>query len=219
MAVLAEIGLVAAWAQGATSASIYTCIDRNGRRLTADRPIPECLDREQRELNPSGTVRRQVGPALSDLEKAELEAKRRQEAEDKARAVEDRRRERALVTRYPNKAVHDAERLHAIQAVDDIVAIAEARIEELRKQRKALDTEMEFYQRDPGKAPLLLKRRIADNSAALEEQRRFIDKQQQEKQRIHQRFDAELASLEALWEAQRNLSVVPPAPSSATRRP
>lgn len=219
MAVLAEIGLVAAWAQGATSASIYTCIDRNGRRLTADRPIPECLDREQRELNPSGTVRRQVGPALSDLEKAELEAKRRQEAEDKARAVEDRRRERALVTRYPNKAVHDAERLNAIQAVDDIVAIAEARIEELRKQRKALDTEMEFYQHDPGKAPLLLKRRIADNSAALEEQRRFIDKQQQEKQRIHQRFDAELASLEALWEAQRNLSVVPPAPSSATRRP
>ena len=25
---------------------IYTCVDRNGRRLTADRPVPECLDRE-----------------------------------------------------------------------------------------------------------------------------------------------------------------------------
>ena len=31
-------------------------IDRNGRKLTADRPIPECLDREQRELG--GLTRR-----------------------------------------------------------------------------------------------------------------------------------------------------------------
>ena len=51
---------VAAVAQPA----IYSCVDGKGRRITSDRPIPECLDREQKELNPSGTVRRSVGPNL-----------------------------------------------------------------------------------------------------------------------------------------------------------
>ncbi|OYX12745.1 MAG: DUF4124 domain-containing protein, partial [Acidovorax sp. 32-64-7] len=37
-----------AWAQQSNTGSIYTCVDRQGRRLTADRPIAECLDREQR---------------------------------------------------------------------------------------------------------------------------------------------------------------------------
>ena len=36
--------------------SIYTCIDAQGRRITSDRPIPQCLDREQRELSRSGIV-------------------------------------------------------------------------------------------------------------------------------------------------------------------
>src|SRR5436190_9468818 len=47
-----------AWSQ---SEGIYTCVDSKGRRLTADRPIAECTDRVQKELNPSGTVKRQVG--------------------------------------------------------------------------------------------------------------------------------------------------------------
>ena len=44
---------------------IYTCVDAQGRRLTADRPIRECIDREQNELNASGTVKRKIGPSLT----------------------------------------------------------------------------------------------------------------------------------------------------------
>jgi hypothetical protein len=38
-------GQVAAAAAAGASDSIYTCIDSKGRRLTADRPIPDCIDR------------------------------------------------------------------------------------------------------------------------------------------------------------------------------
>ena len=186
-----------------TSGGIYTCVDRNGRRLTADRPIAECLDREQRELGPSGIVRRQIGPSLTEQERAAQEAQRRKEAEARARELEERRRERALTARYPDKATHDVERAAAIQLVDDVTATAEKRLVELAQQRKAFDVEMEFYKKDPNKAPMALRRKIAENEDSIAEQQRFIAGQDQEKRRVHQRFDVELAQLRKLWDAQR----------------
>lgn len=196
--------------QGAAG-GIYTCVDRNGRRLTADRPIPECLDREQRELSPSGVTRRQIGPSLTELERAALEAQRRKEAEERARVLEERRRERVLVARYPDKAAHDVERTAAIQLVDDVTSTAEKRITELKAERKKFDVEMEFYKKDPNKAPLTLRRKIAENEESIAEQQRFIAGQDQEKRRVHQRFDTELAQLRKLWDAQR----ATPSPAAA----
>ncbi len=197
--------------------SIYTCVDRNGRRLTADRPIPECLDREQRELSPSGVTRRQIGPSLTEHERAAQEAQRRREAEEQARIVEERRRERVLVARYPDKATHDAERTAAIHLVNEVTATAEKRIAELKQQRKGFDVEMEFYKKDPNKAPMTLRRKIAENEDSMAEQQRFINGQDQEKRRVHQRFDTELAQLRKLWDAQRPAaaSVGPSANSTA----
>ena len=86
---------------------IYTCVDAKGRNLTSDRPIAECLDREQKMLNPSGTVKAKVGPNLTAQERSELEAKEKVELEERARLNEEKRRDRALLVRYPNKAVHD----------------------------------------------------------------------------------------------------------------
>jgi len=211
---LATLAADIARAQQGASGGIYTCVDRNGRRLTADRPIPECLDREQRELSPSGTVRRQIGPSLTEQERAAQEVQRRKEAEARSREVEERRRERVLTTRYPDKATHDVERAAAIQMVDDVTATAEKRIVELKQQQKALEVEMEFYKRDPSKAPLVLRRKIAENEDGIAEQQRFIAGQDQEKRRVHQRFDAELAQLRKLWDAQRLPAPATVAPAS-----
>lgn len=210
---LAGAEFAAAQPQGA-SGSIYTCVDRNGRRLTADRPIPECLDREQRELSPSGTTRRQIGPSLTEIERAAQEAQRRKDEEERARVVEERRRERVLVARYPDKAAHDVERAAAVQVVDDVTATAEKRIVELKAERKKLDVEMEFYKKDPNKAPMTLRRKIGEVDESVAEQQRFIAGQEQEKRRVHARFDAELAQLRKLWDAQRTPSVIGGAPAS-----
>lgn len=206
-----------AWAQGTTS-GIYTCVDRNGRRLTADRPIAECLDREQRELSPSGTVRRQIGPSLTEQERAAQEAQRRKDAEARSRDLEERRRERVLTTRYPDKATHDVERTAAIQMIDDVTVTAEKRIAELKQQHKAFDVEMEFYKSDPNKAPMALRRRIAENEDSIAEQQRFIAGQDQEKRRIHKRFDAELAQLKQLWAARTPVPAVLPGGAAAAAR-
>lgn len=214
---LASLVTASAWAQqSGPVGSIYTCVDRNGRRLTADRPIPECVDREQRELGPSGIVRRQIGPTLTEQERAALEVRMRKEAEDRSRIQEERRRERALTSRYPDKASHDVERKAAIQLVEDVAATAEKRIGELRQQRKTLDAEMEFYKKDPSKAPMVLRTRIAENDDSIAEQQRFINGQGDEKRRVHQRFDVELVQLRKLWDEQRGVGLPGAASSSVT---
>jgi hypothetical protein len=161
-------------------------------------------------------TRRQIGPSLTELERAAQDAQRRKEAEERARVVEERRRERVLVARYPDKPAHDVERAAAIRLVDDVTSTAEKRIAELKAERKKFDGEMEFYKKDPNKAPMTLRRKIAENDDSLAEQQRFIAGQDQEKRRVHARFDNELAQLRKLWDAQKVPALASGTPASET---
>jgi hypothetical protein len=207
-------GLLApAWAEG-----IYTCVDAKGRRLTSDRPIVECIDREQRELTPSGTLKRKIGPSLTADERAAEEEKQRKVVEERNRVIEEKRRERALLTRYPDKAAHDKERKTALAQVDGMVESATQHTEELAKDRRRLDVELEFYKNDPSKIPAKLKRQIEENVNAIESQKRFVLAQEEEKRRINVRFDEELVKLRQLW-ARRAAPVTAIGPASAVARP
>ncbi len=178
---------------------VYTCIDAKGRKLTADRPIPECTDREQKVLNPSGTVKAKVGPSLTAQEKAELEQKERREAEERNRTADEKRRDRALLTRFPNRAVHDQERIEAMAQIKVVIQAAQNRLDELIRQRVTIDDEMEFYKKDPSKAPAYVRRQLEENVQSQAVQRRFIQEQEAEIRRVNVRFDDELARLRQLW--------------------
>ncbi|MES2422820.1 MAG: DUF4124 domain-containing protein [Pseudomonadota bacterium] len=204
----AGCGLALVLALPCAAQGIYACVDGRGNRITSDRPIPECLDRTQRELNRSGTVRRQVGPNLTADERAELEEKERLAAIANARIVEVRRRDRALFVRYPNPQAHDRERVANIAKIDEVIKAANKRIAELAQQRVAADAEMEFYVHNPARAPETLKRKLSDIEGSMTIQQRFIAEQENEKKRVHARFDEERVRLQALW-----------LPASAAKKP
>jgi hypothetical protein len=202
-----QAGLMAGLAAGALLLSplalaqggIYTCVDAKGRKLTSDRPIAECTDREQRELSNSGTTKRVVGPTLTARERAALEEKQKLESERQARVAEEKRRDRALISRYPNQAAHDKERGDALAQIEEVIRAANKRISELGEDRKTLDVEMEFYKKDPSKAPFQLKRRLDENDKSVQVQKRFIGDQGDEKKRVNTRFNEELFRLKQLW--------------------
>lgn len=198
-AIAAALWLMAWGAQAQNSQSIYTCTDSKGRRITSDRPIVDCLDREQQRLGRTGTVREVIPPSYTREEREKLEAKRRAEQEEQARIQEERRRERALLIRYPNQAVHDKERQDALAQIDDVIAAVHKREAALVEQRKGIAQELEFYQGDLTKAPLWLRRKVEDNDKQMDVQKRFLADQTQEKQRVNARFDEELAKLKQLW--------------------
>lgn len=191
--------MTSTWAQS----SIYTCIDAQGRRITSDRPIAACLDREQSELNPSGTVKRVVPPSLTAQERARLDAQRQAEAQRQAQQEEERRKLRLLLVRYPDEPSHQRARQEALLQVDRVIEAVHRRVEQLDIQRREIEAELEFYQRDPSKAPAWLKRRQEDNAQQRASQAMFLADQEREKLRIHQRFNDELTLLRELWGNQQ----------------
>ncbi len=203
-------------ALAAASDSIYTCVDGKGRRLTADRPIPDCIDREQTELSPGGLQRRKIGPSLTPVERAAQERQERRLQEERLRQEEEKRRQRALLVRFPDQEAHDKERAAAIALVDSVTAAAQVRIKDLQKQRRFLDGELEFYQLDPSRTPPKLRHQSEEVDSQLAAQKRFIVDQDVEKVRINARFDEELIRLKVLWAQQA--APVQPAASGASAR-
>ena len=187
---------------------IYTCIDGKGRRITSDRPIMECLDREQRELGRTGVTKRVLPPSYTADERAKLETQRKAQEEVQARIAEEKRRDRALLIRYPSQTVHDKERVEALAQIDEVVSAVVRREQSLAKQRQEIGIELEFYQGDVNKAPSWLKRKLEDNESQVLVQKRFLDDQAQEKKRINARFDEELVKLRQLWRSLGTASTV-----------
>ena len=71
---------------------------------------------------------------------------------------------------------------------------------------------MEFYRKDPARAPARLKRQIEENEQHTKAQQRFIAGQEGEKQRINARFDKELARLRELWAPGAHADTSRPSP-------
>ncbi|MBA3056649.1 MAG: DUF4124 domain-containing protein [Gammaproteobacteria bacterium] len=196
--------------QANNGVGIYTCIDARGRSLTSDRPIPECTDREQKVLNPSGTVKARVSATLTAQERTALEAKEKAAQEERGRLNEEKRRDRALLARYPNQAVHDKERAEALAQIGVVRQAAAHRVKELLRQRTLLNEEMEFYKKDPSKAPPAVRRQADELAQSLAIQDRFIVDQDAEIKRVNARFEEELLRLKRLWPLQS----APPAVSN-----
>ena len=193
---------------------IYTCVDEKGRKITSDRPIAECMDRAQKEMNPSGTVRRVLAPPPTAKDRAAEQEKEKQDAEAKLQQAEDKRRDRELAKRYPSRALHDKERATALAQVNESSEASAKRAQDLAEQRKGIVAELDFYKSSPGKAPPALKRRLDETDANIANQKRLVAEQDAEKKRINQRFDEEAAKLRPQWGM-----AAAPEPVAAAKKP
>lgn len=177
--------------------AIFTCVDGKGRRLTADRPIPECAAKEQQVLNRDGSLRAVLPPTLTADERAEKENRERAEKEARAALADAVRRDRNLMLRFPNEAAHNRAREAALDTVRLAMRATESRLRDLAAARKPLLDEAEFYQGRP--LPAKLKTAIDANDAAVEAQHGAQATQEQELGRINRLYDVELDRLRKLW--------------------
>jgi hypothetical protein len=192
--------ITSAWLAGpAWAQKIYTCVDKNGRRITSDRPILECIDREQRQLSGSGTVQRVIPPSPTLEEKAQAEAARKAAERARQREAEEVQRDRALVLRYPNQAAHDRARANALEQVDLVIGGLSEREKSLALRVQDLDQQLAAFSAQPNSAPSLLRRQRLDAEAELAQQRRLLQQQRAERDRINTKFNDELARLTKLW--------------------
>lgn len=183
-----------------TTPEIYSCIDAHGRKRTSDRKIPECSDREQTVHNPSGTVKARIGPTLTAQERHQMEAQNKAREQERARLEEERKRDRALLVRYPNEALHQKARDASVSQVVLVKQAATKRVAELKDEHTKLLDEMGFYKNNPSKAPQKLRQQIDTVLQALAAQDRFLADKDNEITRTNARFDDELKRLRPLWQ-------------------
>ena len=62
------------------------------------------------------------------------------------------------------RSAHDRERSEALVQIDAVIQAAKKRLGELAEERKRIDDELEFYKKDPSKAPDSLLRKVEDNA-------------------------------------------------------
>lgn len=188
---------LAAQGQAPSATGIYTCVDAQGRKLTSDRPIPDCVNREQRVLNRDGSVQRVLPPTLTAEERAERDAAQRKAELARAAQADAVRRDRNLVARFPNEATHHKAREAALDTVRVAMKATEQRVKELAAERKPLQDEAEFYK---GRTiPARLKQQIDANDAGVAAQHQSAANQELELARINRLYDAELERLRRLW--------------------
>lgn len=193
--VLLASAMVPAWSN--SGGGIYTCTNDQGRRLTSDRPIAECLHKEQLLLNRDGSLRSVIPPTYTAEERAEREARERRAAELRAAQLDAMRRDRNLLARFPNEEAHAKARELAMEPLRLAIAATERRLKELAAERVPLTNEAEFYQ---GRAlPQKIKQQLDANDAALEAQKSAAANQSVELERVNKIYDAELERLRKLW--------------------
>jgi len=186
-----------AWGQAPAGRSIYTCVSASGKTLTSDRLIAECAGREQRILNADGSLNRVVPPSLTGEERARAEERERVAAAARSAKAEAVRRDRGLLTRYPDEAAHAKARAAALDSVHKLLRASEGRLVELAKERKPLTADAEFYAGKP--LPPQLKAQLDANDVSTDGQHSQVESQKAELARINKNYDAELERLKKLW--------------------
>jgi Domain of unknown function (DUF4124) len=216
-AVVAVAGM--AFAAAAQAQQIYSCTDASGKKLTSDRPITECNAREQRVLRPDGSVRQVVPPTPTASERAEIDARERDAAAERANRLDAVRRDRMLLSRYPNEAAHRKARNAALDDIGKALQMSQNRLAALAAERKPLKDEAEFYVGKP--LPMKLKIQLDANDASTDAQHTLMQNQRLESVRINRLYDTEFDRLKKLWAGAQpgTIGVAQGPTASAPRRP
>lgn len=172
-------------------AAYYSCRDANGRMLTADRLIVECMDRQQKEHNADGSVRRIIEPQPTAEQRKAREAEERRKQEERVAQEEQRRRDRALLSSYSTTDSLDAAHKRALAAPESLIDKSNERLADLAKERKALEGEREFYKGRP--LPAEVERKLQDNLKTQQQERDTLARREDDLRKLKQRQAEERA--------------------------
>ncbi len=196
---------------------VFQCTTTQGRKLTSDRMIVDCIDREQHVYSQGGALVRVVPPALTAEERAVFDARRERERALRETQAEHHRRDRQLMLRFANEKSHQRARSLALDPVETATRTINKRLELLAEDRVPLDLEAEFY---VGKTlPMKLKRQFDSIEATETGLQAALDTQVEEVARINDMYDIELERLKKLWGGAAPGSLGPlRAPSAMTAK-
>jgi hypothetical protein len=173
----------------AAAQRMYKCKDAQGKTYYTEMPPPECLGRDTVEMNKSGTVIRRNEPAaaLTPEQQAAREAAAKKKAEADEKAMEERRKNMALLNTYASEKDIDEARARALDEAQAAIVETQKRIDGALQRQKELAAEKEFYAKKP--MPAKLKQDIANNDIEIKTQTELLDATKKQISTINTKYD------------------------------
>lgn len=189
---------------------IYACETADGNIITSDRPIHECLTREQRILGRSGATLAVIPPQLTPNQQAQREAELKRLEAERLRAEQLAASTRALLARYPTPASHDAARREQLIPLVGKMREAQDELQALETQQIKLSAQIGAYA-NPTEVPRELQRDYVFSQRDIDIQLRAISSLTAQIKTINDQFDQEYQALKPYW----NQSPATASPSAA----
>ena len=172
------------------AAKMYKWVDDNGTTHYGETIPPEYANKDRAELNKAGRVvdKKEV---LTPEERRAKELEDIKKREDEEAAVEQKRRDKALLNTYSSVKEIDLARTRNLQQV-------EARLNSINSQLKmagdnlaGLQKEADGYARASKQIPASLQEDLQESQARLTKLKQDMEKSKAEKATVEARYDAE----------------------------
>lgn len=184
---LAALLLAAPLAQ----AKLYKWVDEKGVTHVGDSIPPQYADQARTELSKDGRVVKQVsGPLTPEQLKAreEEQAKQQQAQQD---AVEQKRRDNALINTYSKPEEIDLARDRNLQQADLTINGIQMRIKSTQARQTQYQQQADRYNKAKRPVPADLQSDLQDTNAEMKTLQEMLKQKQQEKATIRARYDAD----------------------------
>ena len=181
--------LLLAMQMPAYAGKTYCCTDERGRQACGDSLPRECFGRAYREMSERGTLLRQVEAPLTAEQQAQREAALANKNKEERAAMEEKRKNQALLNTYTSEKDVDVARDRALADLESRAKETQAKYNEVVKRKQKLEGELEFYKKKV--VPPELKEQIKVNEAEIKVQQTAIEAKKQEMDQVRTRFAEE----------------------------
>lgn len=165
-----------------------TCCEVNGQRVCGDPTPPQCYDKARKVFGKGG-VAREIEAPLTAEQLAAREAEKVRKQEEERKAVEQRRRDRALLDSYSSAAEIDQARDRAIADIEKNAEQAKNRLATAQKKQQKLESEKEFYKNKP--LPAALSNQLKEIEAEIAAQQKALAQKDSDIAAVRERYEAD----------------------------
>ena len=169
--------------------TIFCCHDDSGKQVCGDILPPACYARAYREVGDSGRARNVEAPLTAE-QRAQRAAEERRRSEQERLLNEQRRKDQALLNTYGSEKDIEIMRSRAERDLTAAIAAAQARIAEVRRQRKKFEDEAEFYRNR--QLPAEVAKGLRDADHEIKAQESVIESKQKDQEAIRLKYDEDL---------------------------
>ncbi len=195
----------------------YCCNNDQGQQFCGDILPHECRGRAYRELGPRGNTLRLIEAPQTAEQKAQRAAEQERKKAAERAAMEERRRNQALLNTYTNEKDIEFMRDRAIADVEASSKEIQNKFNDAQKRKKKLDGEIEFYKKKG--IPPELKEQIKANEIELKAQQAALDAKKLEVEQVRLKFEEDRQRFRELTQGKQQAAPAPAAPPPPATTP